>query len=552
MSRRLEIELTSTLSDQEWTWRAAGARQPKGVIAASLLPTGAAIGDVLKVEAEFFVDGIEITSVVPSKGARREPDRLEVIGSGRSEGGGVTTSLQPKRGGRRDDDGGDRRDRRDRGPRQGGEGRDGARRDGPQRDGARRDGAPRDGARRDSRGRSGTAPERPAPPSKPKPKRLRPQRVHRNAALAALPEPQRPIAEQVLRGGVPGVRKAVDDQNAQNETDGRPKIDPAPLVQLAEELLPKLKTAEWHDRADAALAGVDELDLRDLRSVVVAADSAARTDETRQLAAQLREALAGRVDAEHQAWLAEIAEALGDGRTVRALRMSSRPPKAGALLPPEITSRLVEQANAALADDVAPQRWGTVLDAIAYSPIRTQVVPAGLPAKPGDELMATVTKLASRVPAIAAQFGIAAPEAPPARKRRGRSGRPTPPPPPAASPAPSGSASAPQSAPPAEPQGAALAAEPDTTPAAEGEPGVTHAAEPEAGPGVGTEVGAEAEAAPAAEPQTAPATDTEVVAEPEASVEPQAGADEEAVPAAEPETAPAASTDAEERPDDAG
>lgn len=528
MSRRLEIELTSTLSDQEWTWRAAGARQPKGVIAASLLPTGAAIGDVLKVEAEFFVDGIEITSVIPAKGSRREPDRLEVIGSGRSEGGGVTTSLQPKRSGRRDDDG----DRRDRGQRKGGDGRGGPRRDGA-RDGARRDGAARDGARRDGRSRSGSAAERPAPPSKPKPKRLRPQRVHRNAALAELPEAQRPIAEQVLRGGVPGVRKAVDDQNAHNATEGRPKIDPAPLVQLAEELLPRLKTAEWRDRADAALAGVDELDLRDLRSVVVAADSAARTDETRQLAAQLREALAGRVEAEHQAWLSEIAEALGDGRTVRALRMSSRPPKAGALLPPEITSRLVEQANAALSDDVAPQRWGTVLDAIAYSPIRAQVVPTGLPPKPGDELIATVTKLASRVPSIAAQFGITAPEAPPARKRRGRSGRPTPPPPPPPAPA---------SAPPV--AAAEAQAEPASTPAA---PEARPAAAPaDAAPPA--EATAESEAAPMTPAEHVPVAETEVASAPEAVADESASAAEETTPATDPDTA----AEAEERPGDAG
>jgi hypothetical protein len=355
--------------------------------------------------------------------------------------------------------------------------------------------------------------------------------VHRNAALAELPEAQRPIAEQVLRGGVPGVRKAVDDQNAHNATEGRPTIDPAPLVQLAEELLPRLKTAEWRDRADAALAGVDELDLRDLRSVVVAADSAARTDETRQLAAQLREALAGRVEAEHQAWLSEIAEALGDGRTVRALRMSSRPPKAGALLPPEITSRLVEQANAALSDDVAPQRWGTVLDAIAYSPIRTQVVPAGLPPKPGDELIATVTKLASRVPAIAAQFGITAPEAPPARKRRGRSGRPTPPPPPPPAPA----SAPPVTAAEAQAEPATPSAAPETRPAA----APADAAPP-------AEATAEPEAAPVTPVEQAPVAETEVAPAPEPVADEPASVVEETTPGT------AAEAEAEDRPGDAG
>ena len=32
MSRRLEIELTSTREDGTWTWRAAGAKVPKGVV----------------------------------------------------------------------------------------------------------------------------------------------------------------------------------------------------------------------------------------------------------------------------------------------------------------------------------------------------------------------------------------------------------------------------------------------------------------------------------------------------------------------------------------
>ena len=38
MSRRLEIELTSERPDGTWTWRAAGARQPKGEMDGTLLP----------------------------------------------------------------------------------------------------------------------------------------------------------------------------------------------------------------------------------------------------------------------------------------------------------------------------------------------------------------------------------------------------------------------------------------------------------------------------------------------------------------------------------
>ena len=47
-----------------------GAKEPRGTIAGSLLTGGAKVGDVLRVDAEFFVDGIDITGVLPSKGAR--------------------------------------------------------------------------------------------------------------------------------------------------------------------------------------------------------------------------------------------------------------------------------------------------------------------------------------------------------------------------------------------------------------------------------------------------------------------------------------------------
>src|SRR3546814_1935857 len=63
MPRRIEIELTSARDDGSWTWRAAGAKAPKGTVDGGILPGEAKVGDVLRVEADFFVDGIQITSV---------------------------------------------------------------------------------------------------------------------------------------------------------------------------------------------------------------------------------------------------------------------------------------------------------------------------------------------------------------------------------------------------------------------------------------------------------------------------------------------------------
>ena len=245
--------------------------------------------------------------------------------------------------------------------------------------------------------------------------------MHRKAAVDALAPEEAVIAEQVLRGGVPAVRQAVDKQNEQARAQGQPEVKADPLVAIAERLLPRLRTAEWHDRAEAALASVDEVDLRDLRSVVVAAETAAKSDDTRDLANQLREALARRVDEEQSAWLDELKANLDAGRVVRALRLSSRPPKAGAPLPPDVAGRLVEAADAALTSDTGADRWSTVLDALSFSPVRQQVKPQSLPEKPSDDLLGAVRRVSDRVPQIAALFGIE-PKAAPRRRPRGGPG----------------------------------------------------------------------------------------------------------------------------------
>ena len=189
-------------------------------------------------------------------------------------------------------------------------------------------------------------------------------------------------------------------------------------MSAAGKLLPRMRAAEWRDRADAALAGVSEIDLRDLRSVVVAAESGAADDEAKALAEELRTKLTKRVDREHAEWLAEVAATLADGRMVRALRLSSRPPKAGVPLPQDMVTRLTDAASAALTSDTPAKRWITVLSAVAFSPVRRTVQPQGIPEKPDKELLAEVTKLSERVPHIAALFGIE-PTPPPRRNRRG-------------------------------------------------------------------------------------------------------------------------------------
>ena len=431
MSRRIEIELTSQRPDGSWTWRAAGAREPKGELPGDLITFSANVGDELTVEAEFHMDGIEIIEAFESKKKRPMPETLEVLGSGRDQPL-VTTQLVSGRKGRdRDRPRGDRRDRRPRGDRQ-------------------------DRDRQESRRQD----------DRPKAKRLRPGRTHRQTLIDSLPEDQQTVAERMVREGVNSVEQALRDQRKKArdaakakkdaaekatkepeelakpqpveptaetpeetpETEApaeakpaadTPKTEPADdFLSVAGKLLPRMRAAEWRDRADAALAGIDEIDLRDLRSVVVAAEAGAAEEEAKALAEELRTKLTERVDREHAEWLAEVAATLADGRMVRALRLSSRPPKAGVPLPQDMVTRLTDAASAALASDTPTKRWTTVLGAVAFSPVRRTVQPQGIPEKPDKELLAEVTKLSERVPHIAALFGVE-PTPPPKRGRRG-------------------------------------------------------------------------------------------------------------------------------------
>lgn len=407
---------------------------------AGLLPAGIKVGDVVRVEADFDLDGVTVVAVLPPQEKKRnDGERIELIDSPVRDEQLVTSTLAPRRDRDRDRDRGRERrgeDRGDRPPRS----RDRDRPPGDRPAGVPREGtgerherrparAPRDGAGEHAGerppGRRERAPQsRPEEPAKPKARRLRPARAHRTAVLAELPAEHRPIAEQVLRGDIPAVRQAIEKENEGRAERGETPINGDELLSLAESLRPRLRTADWRDRADAALADIAELDLRDLRSVVVAADSAARDEETRAMAAQLREALSRRVDAEHAAWQGELAEALDGSRVVRALRLSSRPPKAGTILPGDMTAKLAAEAAAALTSEVTQDRWAIVLDALAYSPVRQAVTPTSLPAEPGAELVAVVRKLASRLPAIAAAFGIEAPPTPPRGRAPRRGGAP--------------------------------------------------------------------------------------------------------------------------------
>jgi hypothetical protein len=237
---------------------------------------------------------------------------------------------------------------------------------------------------------------------------LKPKRVHRAAVLDTLPVEQRGVAERALTGGIKAVRDAVKEQNEQLKKEGKPLVPADGLISMAQELLPKLRVAEWLDKAEAAKADIELLDLRDLRQVVVGADDpmVVRDESTRSLATELKAALKTRQEVEQTRWLEDIKSALAAPRVIRALKISSEPPKAGQPFPAELGAQLAAAASASLSSETAPDRFSALLEAIAFSPIRGQVKLAAVPPTPNEAMLATVKRVAPLVPQIATMFGI--------------------------------------------------------------------------------------------------------------------------------------------------
>ena len=408
MPRRIDIELTSALSDGSWTWRAAGAKNPRGTVESSVLPDDAKVGDELKVEIEQGLDGMEILSIIKGR-QKSAPELLELLPVEENFQAVIETRAK--------------RDRNDRGGREGRDGkRGGGRRDGHRRDGEGR-GDGRGGEGRGGEGRGDRGPRRPhfeAPPElpkRPKPKRLRPGRDRRNEVLAAIPEAQRSIAELALQG-MPAVRTRVAEENTKLAAEGKPTMPEASVLKMAEEMLPKLRVADWLDRADAAQRQMENLDLRDIRSVVAAGEDpvVARDESARTINEQLKKDLARKQDEELKLWLEDVDAALEVGRSIRALRLSSQPPKAGVMFPPELARKLGAAATAGLTPEDSADRWSAVMEAAAFSPVRTLVNPTAPPTQITDELRATALRLGPLLPQIAALLGVEVPAGTPRPK----------------------------------------------------------------------------------------------------------------------------------------
>jgi hypothetical protein len=431
MSRRIEIEITSLNGDSA-TWRAAGAKLPKGVLSASLVPGGPVIGNVYRADIEQYMEGIEVLSVMaPKTASPLDPknERLELIPETK-KGPDVVVTYAPKgRGTRRD-----------------GERREGDRREGPRREATKRPSTrrePRDGdAPKGPRSTSGPRSERPAraprregvegevrserPARTARPDRsgrsARPERpkgpqapplttTHRNALLATLSPEQLPVAEQLLRGGMPAVRAAVELQNKNATAQGRPTVDETTINRIAEDLLNRTNLAMWKDRAAGAIGAGRELRLRDLRAVVTSAKTVSLDDEARLQLKELQTSLTARVEHLRTQWNEKLEAAITSKNVREALTLVARPPDVSTRVSADAAVRVIALVTETLNADQDPKVWNEIVELTADTSIRRNVKPLGIPSDESSHAVAVHN--AGAIPELAKLLGMKVPPPPP-------------------------------------------------------------------------------------------------------------------------------------------
>ncbi len=411
MSRRLDIEITS-LSGEQATWRAAGAKLPKGVVATSLLGEGVAVGTVLRAEIEQYMEGTEVVAVTAPKQASpldKNNDRIQLAPK-EVTGPDVVVTYAPKgRGGKRPERGEGRSER--------GEGRSER---GGSKPGARpRSDAPRTPRTDSKEGRTERRPARTgARPGPRGPVEAPVATIYRNALLASLSPEQLAVAEQLLRGGLPAVRKAVAEQNLTATAQGRPTINAEVIERIADELIGKTNLALWKDRAAGAITAGKELRLRDLRPVVTSAKTVHLDDEGRVQLKELQTQLTARIEALRVEWTAKMAQALASADVLESLRLAARTPDISTQINAADAQAIVDIASAALTSECPAERWIAIVTAAADSPVRRQIKPLGIPENP--ECKAAAVKFAGSIPAFAKMLGMRVPPPPPPTSRPSR------------------------------------------------------------------------------------------------------------------------------------
>jgi hypothetical protein len=238
--------------------------------------------------------------------------------------------------------------------------------------------------------------------------------IYRNALLATLSPEQLPVAEQLLRGGMPAVRAAVAEQNKNAAAQGRPTVDAATIDRIAEDLLARTNLALWKDKAAGAIGAGRELRLRDLRAVVTAAKTVSLDDEAKVQQKELQSNLSARLEVLRTQWTERLEAAVTSKNVAEALRLVARPPDMSTRVSAEMAARVVAITSEALTADLEPAKWQEIVTLAIDTSIRRNVKPQGIPNDEASKALAVHN--AGAIPEFAKLLGMRVPPPPPPQR----------------------------------------------------------------------------------------------------------------------------------------
>lgn len=402
MANHIEIEITSKRSDGSFTWRAKGAKEPKGVVDPVIVGVDTVVGEVFKAEFESWLDGVQIVSAIKSSKKIGSSNDIEILGPRQFKAGVTATLIAKKQQNKARKPRNDKDDMtRDRSPKRENRANNVL---GNNRDKARD--KDHDGYRERSKDKRTTNRHKPEP--------IAVGTFYKDKLMHSLEIQERPIADYLFDGGLPAVREAIANQQKEAKEKNLPPIIETPLLAIAERLMPQIRDALWRDRADAILK-LDRVTLKDLRSLIVSAHP--RDEEERKIVADLKDRLSKKISDVATSWQGQVKSSTEAGKLKEALELSTKSPDHSVSLNSEIAELLASKVSAALNKDLNPTEWIELVEAASQAPIRKLIKPASVPEDATGEVEKTSKKLAGLIPQLAPIIGLKIP--PPPRPTHG-------------------------------------------------------------------------------------------------------------------------------------
>ncbi len=374
MAYRIDIEITSIRDLNTFTWRKLGAKQPKGIVSKQVIGSSVKVGDSFKVEIEQSLDGIDIVSVIDSKKKTQESNSQSIEIGIKKDKQMPKVTLTPADKKKSKSGSFPKHDKSDK----------------------KFDG------RRSKNENASTERKRPT--------YLKVSWDKTDALMESLSVQEKPIAEFLVKGGLPAVRAAIKKQNEEAKANNMPEVTETGLISIAEKLLPQIRRVQWEDRAASALLAGSRCPVRELKSLLASSDP--KDESIKEQVNNLKSLVKTVVEEQVQQWKTDLKNKAENGEIKEALELLASPPDRTAKIEATLLELIVNYTNEKLRDEVEPDHWIEIIEMIASSSLRTKITVEKIPFDATGATVACAKKFSGFIPSLAPLLGLKIPPPP--------------------------------------------------------------------------------------------------------------------------------------------